>query len=92
MTDDYVGTDTDLESRIEKKSRNTYVRNGIEYIRGRNNELVEFKNTSNIFNKIINILYYSFILITFGYIIIVLKTLCQYFDDDQRKLIFDTEE
>jgi hypothetical protein len=87
VTDDYIGTDTDLETRIEKKNKYTYVRNGVEYIRGRNDELAEFKNNSNLFNKIINILYYSFIIITFVYIIIVLKTLCQYFDDDQRKLI-----
>ena len=60
------------------------VKNGIQYFRGRNNELDELKKNSNLFKNIINIVYYSLILMTFVYIIIVLKILCQYFDDDQR--------
>ena len=88
----YIKNETDNETGIEMINSRTYVKNGIQYIRGRNNELDEFKNNSNLFKKIINIIYYSLILMTFAYIIIVLKKLCQYYDDEQGKLSFDAEE
>ena len=83
----YIKNETDNETGIEMINSRTSVKNGIQYIRGRNNELDEFKNNSNLFKKIINIICYSLILMTFAYIIIVLKILCQYYDDDQGKLI-----
>jgi len=85
--ENYIKNETDNETGIERINRRTSIKNGIQYIRGRNNELDGFKNNSNLFKKIINILYYSLILMTFVYIIIVLKILCQYFDDGQGKLI-----
>ena len=88
----YIKNEIDNETGIEMINSRTSVKNGIQYIRGRNNELDEFKNNSNLFKKIINIIYYSLILMTFAYIIIVLKKLCQYYDDDQGKLSFDAEE
>ena len=85
--ENYNKNETDNETIIEWKNRKTYIKNGIEFILGRNNELDGFKNNSCLFKQIINLLYYSFILMTFVYIIIILKILLQLLDVDQGKLI-----
>ena len=79
--------ETDIQNQTEMKNRKTLVKNGIEYIMGRNNELNGYKNNSNLFIKIINLLYYSLILMTCLFIIIVSKILFQNFVFEQSKLI-----